>query len=84
MTEGKKSGGLRDFIGSVVVPIGGVIIAIFAIFLIWYLGLRPHWIKANTEVEKKDLLEIQVQIDERQAVALERIADSLDLLMEDK
>jgi len=59
-----------------------ILVAIVFLVPIYYLGLAPHWKKANIEAEQKILLERQVEIDEAILEEMKSISTSLQIISE--
>ena len=54
------------------------LILILIVFGGWYIGLKPHYDKAKTEKEQKNIYELILVEDKRQTLALERQALALE------
>jgi len=56
------------------------LILILIVFGGWYIGMKPHYDKAKTEKEQKNISELILIVEQRQALALEKIHDVLKQL----
>ena len=56
-------------------------IFILIVFGGWYFGMKPHYDKAKTEKEQKNISELILVEEQRQSLALEKIHDVLKQLV---
>jgi len=76
-----KSGFLSSSQVNFLEGVGIGLIFILIVFGGWYIGMKPHYDKAKTEKEQKNISELILIVEQRQALALEKIHDVLKQLV---